>query len=343
VSRPTVWFAPPDRALEAVPGMLEKSGFLAGLKPKKRIGLKIHFGEAGNVTHLDPAFVRAAAIAVCHHNLQPVAVETTALYRGRRQNAADHLALAREHGFTIADTLTPVEILDGDHGERYYDVELDSDLVPRARLARGLRRINYLVNMAHFKGHMVAGFGGVLKNLAMGLAAKAGKLEMHSDSRPFVDADTCVSCGRCVEYCPVGAIDFVQYIAAIGEGCTGCGGCLAVCPQGAIRVKWNAASESVQRKMVEYCRAVLEGRQVFHFNFGLKVTKNCDCNNAPEEPVMPDIGVFGSLDPVACEQAAWDRAGKRLAKLWPKLDPTVLLDAAGKRGLGSRVYRLEEL
>jgi hypothetical protein len=338
-----VYFVPPDRAAEGVGAILEASGYFKRLRPKKRVGIKVHFGEQGNRNHLKPEFVRAAAIAASYYNLQPVVIETTTLYRGRRQVAGEHLKLAREHGFTVDNVLAPIEILDGRHGERSYSVALDSTLVPTARLAHGLRRIRYLINLAHFKGHMVAGFGGVIKNLAMGLAAKAGKLEMHSQSKPWIDAEKCASCGDCVDYCPSDAINFVKYVAQIGPSCTGCGGCLAVCKQNAIRFDWDAGSEMVQRKMAEYARAVLLGREVVHLNCCLNITPNCDCNTATEKPFMPDVGLFGSLDPVACEQAAWDRVAPKFRTVWPRLKPELLLEAAVQLGLGTREYDIVQL
>ncbi len=338
-----VYFVPPDRATEGVGAILEASGYFRRLRPKKRVGIKVHFGENGNRNHLKPEYVRAAGVAASYYNLQPVVIETTALYRGRRQEATEHLKLAREHGFTIENTLVPLEILDGRHGEKSYSVPLDSELVPMARLAHGLRRLRYIINLAHFKGHMLAGFGGVIKNLAMGLAAKAGKLEMHSQSKPRIDSEKCASCGDCVDYCPSDAISFVQYVAQIGPGCTGCGGCLAICKQNAIRVDWDAASETVQLKMVEYARAVLLGRELVHLNFCLNITPNCDCNTRTEKPIMPDVGLFGSLDPVACEQAAWDRVAPRLKALYPQLKPELLLDIAADLDLGTRDYQLVKL
>jgi uncharacterized Fe-S center protein len=348
VSRPvepsTVWFVPPERALDGVRTMLETSGFLPGLKPKKRLGIKVHFGEHGNTNHLRPEFVRAAAVACSYHNVQPVVIETTALYRGRRQEATEHLKLAREHGFSVETLLAPIEIVDGRRGERSYRVPLaDSAIVPEARLAFGIRRIEYLINLAHFKGHFVTGFGGVFKNLAMGLAAKAGKLEMHSTSKPSVDPDKCTSCGSCVDYCPHNAVNFVQYVARIGRSCTGCGGCLSVCPHGAIKINWDVASEAVQLKVVEYARAVLLGRRAIHFNFCLNLSPNCDCYPQTDKPFMPDVGVFASLDPVACEQAAWESTRDRLRAIYPHLRPDLLLETAEQRGIGQRAHKVVPL
>jgi uncharacterized Fe-S center protein len=343
MDRPVVYFVPPARAREGIGQMLEVSGFFRRLKPKKKVGIKVHFGEHGNANHIRPELVRTAAVAASYHNLQPVVIETTALYRGRRQEARNHVALAREHGFTSDAILAPIEIVDGRYGEKSYEVALDSPLVPRARLAHGIRRIRYIINIAHFKGHFVTGFGGVIKNLAMGLAAKAGKLEMHSSTTPYVDSDKCTSCGTCIDYCPRDAVNLVQYVAKIGRSCSGCGGCLAVCPHGAVQIKWDEASESVQARMVEYCRAVLRGRELFHFNCALLITPNCDCYPQTEKPLTADIGVFGSFDPVACEAAAYDRSGAKLRRLYPHLKPGLLLEKAEAAGLGTRTHRLVEL
>lgn len=335
-----VWFVPPERLADGISLVLETSEFFSRTRPKKKVGIKVHFGEAGNNNHLAPEFVRSAAVACVCHDLQPVIIETTALYRGRRQRASEHLKLAHEHGFTPQRTLAPIEILDGEYGEKFYTVELGSDLTPRAYLAGKLRFIRYIVNLAHFKGHFVAGFGGTIKNLAMGLAAKAGKLAMHSSSRPYVDEEKCTSCGTCVDYCPHNAINFVRYVARIGHACVGCGGCLAVCPHGAIRIAWDAASESVQRKMADYCAAVLRGRVAIHFNLLVNITPNCDCYPQTEKPVLPDLGIFASFDPVACDQAALDRTGPVLKEIHPHINPGVVLARGVEIGLGSREYRL---
>ncbi len=343
LSKATVWFVPVERLREGVSVVLEQSGFFSRTRPKKKVGIKVHFGEAGNNNHLDPNLVRAAVVSAVAHDLQPVLIETTSLYRGRRQRASEHIKLAHEHGFTLQRVLAPIEILDGEYGEKFYKVKTNSPLTPEAYLAGKLRHIRYIINLAHFKGHFVTGFGGAIKSLAMGLAAKAGKLTMHSSTHPQVDEEQCTSCGTCVDYCPHQAINFVQYVARIGRACTGCGGCIAVCPHNAIKINWDAASESVQRKIADYCQAILTGRVALHFNFLCRITPNCDCYPQTEQPLVPDIGLFASFDPVACDQAAYDRLRPVLKERYPHLNPEIVLEQGAAIGLGTRNYQIVNL
>ncbi len=336
MGKPIVWFVPPERVKEGIPIILEKSGFFSRTKPGKKIGIKVHFGEEGNNNHLDPELVRIAVLACSYYDLQPVVIETTSLYRGKRQRASEHIQVAYKHGFTLQSILAPIEILDGEYGEKFYTVK-------NAHLAQKLRYYRYIINLAHFKGHLLAGFGGVIKNLAMGLAAKAGKLAMHSTTKPYVNEEKCVSCGCCIDYCPYGAIDYFKYVARIGRRCVGCGGCIAICPNGAIKFNWDEAAESVQKKMAHYCQAVLLDREAIHFNFVLKVTPNCDCNPETEKPIIPDIGLFASFDPVACDQAAYGQTRQALEKVYPGINPEIILAEGERLGLGQREFELVAL
>lgn len=344
-----VLFSPPTDILGSIPKLIEASGFLERLSYRKKLGIKLHFGEDGNRGYLKPAYVRAAVDTVGRRVTECALLETCTLYRGGRATAETHTALAHKHGFTLQAVLAPVEIIDGAQGNNYYEVPINLALVKRARLGRKLRRIHYLLNLAHFKGHFVTGFGGVIKNLAMGLAAKGGKLEMHSLYKPQVNEDKCTSCGVCVDYCPNQAIDFVKDVARIGRSCTGCGGCIMTCKQGAISVKWDEAADSVSRKVVEYAYAVLRDpaqtlpRTCLHMNFVINITPNCDCMGTDEAPIMPDVGIFASFDPVACEQAAYDRTRTALKRLYPHLNPQQTIDYAEEIGLGTRQYELETI
>jgi uncharacterized protein len=183
----------------------------------------------------------------------------------------------------------------------------------------------------------------VFKNLAMGLGAKGGKLEMHSQSKPHVTPKKCTACNECIEYCPHQAIEMKNDAAVITGRCTGCASCIMVCPEGAITFKWNEVSDNVQMKVVEYAAAVMKDRVMLHMNFVVRVTQNCDCMGVTEKALMPDVGVFASLDPVVCEQAAYDRCRKALDKAWPELTPEKQLVYAEQLGLGSRKYDVEQV
>lgn len=322
---------------------MELSGFLNLLTYRRRLAIKVHFGEDGNDNFLNPKFVREAVRVLSLKGVQPTIVETATLYRGKRQEAKTHIELAHDHGFRLQDVLAPIEILDGKNGAEYYEVETGLKYVRKAKLAKGLRRYGFLLNLAHFKGHFVTGFGGVVKNLAMGLSAKGGKLEMHSSSKPFVNSEKCASCDDCIDYCPAQAISFVEYVAKIGYPCTGCAGCITVCRYGAIQIKWDSGAESVQKKMAEYALAILRERRALHFNFLINITPNCDCYPTTEKPILADIGFLASLDPIACEQASWDKTKKELKKLYSHLNPEILLEYGEKIGLGNREYKLVEL
>jgi uncharacterized Fe-S center protein len=357
----TVFFAPPDHVARAIPRLIESSGFPARLDPKQTLGIKLHFGEDGNDGHLEPGCVRAAVDVLAPHVKDCVMLETSTLYRGSRGTADDHIRLALRHGFTSEATGCRILITDGKHGEDYFKAPIYLKHVKEARLGAGLKPVRQILNLAHFKGHMVTGFGGVMKNLAMGLAAKGGKLEMHSQSKPHVVAGKCTACNECVEYCPHQAIQLVHGskflvpgtknqepgtndVAFIIEGkCAGCASCMPVCPQGAITFKWNEVSENVSMKVVEYAAAVIKGRTLLHMNVAIRITPNCDCMGVKEKPLMPDAGVFASFDPVACEQAAYDRCGKVLSQAWPELEPEKALAYAEELGLGRRHYEIEEV
>jgi uncharacterized Fe-S center protein len=339
----TVYFVPVANIDGNIEKVLKLSGFLDLLPYRRKLGVKVHFGEEGNNNFLNPKYVRETINTVSQRGVQPVLLETSTLYRGKRADAKSHTELAHSHGFRLSEVLAPIQILDGKRGEKYFTKEINLTYVKKAKIAQGLRRVSLLINLAHFKGHFVTGFGGVIKNVAMGLAAKGGKLEMHSLTKPYVNPDKCKSCGDCLDACPNDSISFVRYVAKIGPTCYGCASCIAACPYGAIQVKWNQASDMTQLKLAEYAKAILDNRKTIHFNFMLNLTPNCDCYPQTEEPFMPDIGFFASYDPVAVEQAAYDKVKEKVKEIYPHLKPDITLEHAEKVGLGNRDYQITEV
>ena len=236
-----------------------------------------------------------------------------------------------------------VRILDGERGEESIERTVNLEFFDTVQIAKGMADLDLLVCISHFKGHMVTGFGGAIKNLGMGLSASSGKLAMHSLATPFVKKEKCTTCGICAETCPADAI-VVDRVARISSGtCIGCCQCLPVCPEGAIRIRWSEASENVSKKMVEYAVGAIQGLPRGFLNFLINITPNCDCLDRTEKPFHPDVGVFASLDPVACDRAYYDRVSEGLRRIWPELNMEAQLEHGEKVGLGSGRYRLIEL
>ncbi|MCS7258460.1 MAG: DUF362 domain-containing protein [candidate division WOR-3 bacterium] len=329
-----------SRTLEKV---FARTRFLEQFTLKDRLALKVHFGEKNNYNHLAPEYVKMIIEIIKKSQLKVSVVETSSLYRGARQNRTAHLKLAIEHGFSEEYLNAPIEILDGERGEEYFEVPTPFTSVKKAKLARGLQNFSGIVNLAHFKGHFVVGFGGALKNIAMGLAAKGGKLEMHSETKLSIKEVKCQKCKKCLEVCPAQAILITETSSLITNKCVGCACCVEVCPIGAIKINWDSASETTQVRMAEYVWAILQNRRAIHFNFAIKITPNCDCMDFTEDPMMPDIGLFASLDPVACDNAVWEQVHIAIRNLYPQLNPEIILEYSEKIGLGTRKYKLIEI
>jgi uncharacterized Fe-S center protein len=142
----------------------------AGILPSDRVAIKIHMGERGNANYLSPNLLKD----LCASLPSAALVDSNVLYGGARGNTAGHLAVAEEHGFTFA----AVDILDAD-GQTALPIPA---LAPNGRAIVGSHILNYqwLISVAHFKGHAMAGFGGAFKNIAVGIASPEGKRAIHS-------------------------------------------------------------------------------------------------------------------------------------------------------------------
>ncbi|MCB2188790.1 MAG: DUF362 domain-containing protein [Deltaproteobacteria bacterium] len=283
---------------------------LAGLvAPGDLTAIKLHFGEHGNDTHLRPMYVRQIVDVVRGQGGKPFLTDTNTLYTGSRTNAVDHLLTAFEHGFAFSVVGAPVLIADGLKGGSAASVVIDQKRFAEVIIGRDVYDADCLVAMSHFKGHMVAGFGGAIKNLAMGCATPQGKRAQHSP-RLMVNPEQCVGCGLCQDSCPAGAARLQESgkCEVDPELCIGCFECVSVCPEGAVQPDWLRDIPEFMERMTEYALGALankRGKACF-FNFLLDITPDCDCVPWSDTPMVPNLGILASTDPVAIDQASYD-------------------------------------
>lgn len=330
--------------------LLDTSKVLDCIRSKDKVAVKIHFGEEQNTGFVSPEYVRIICDAIAERGALAFLSDTNTLYRGRRTNSQEHLKLAYEHGFTPQILGAPVIIPDDTKKEQTSRIAINQRFVKVAKVATVFCKADALVGIAHFKGHMMTGFGGALKNLGMGCATREGKLEQHCDVSPFVSTEECVGCAACQKVCPAGAISIKNEKAYLDSSkCIGCASCIAACTQGAIDVHWEAGADTIQEKMVEYAQAALQGKEKRVFlNFATKITKECDCLAKDDPRIAPDIGIFASSDLVAIEKATLDLINKACGKdifkeVHPDRDGSKQLNYAFKLGLGNLDYQLIEL
>lgn len=275
---------------------------------RKMTAIKIHFGEPGNLAYLRPNYAAQVVKLIKAKEGIPFLTDCNTLYSGRRSNAPFHLETAFENGYNPLVTDCPVIIADGLRGNDYQEIEIDKEYCKSARIGSAIAGSDIIISMNHFKGHEMTGFGGAIKNLGMGCASVAGKLFLHSGASPVIFEENCTGCRMCEKYCAHDAIKVGKdKIAHINYAkCVGCGQCVAVCQYDSTRVVWQKSSETVCKRVAEYALAVVKDRPAFHINFIMNVSPDCDCWGSNDTPLVSDIGMAASFDPVALDQACAD-------------------------------------
>lgn len=302
---------------ENLPQKLERLIKTAGIEDidfsNKYVAIKIHFGEPGNLAYLRPNYAAVVVKVVKALGGKPFLTDCNTLYVGGRKNALDHLDAAYQNGFSPFSTDCHVIIADGLKGtdEELVPVE-GGEYVKEAKIGQAIMDADAIITLNHFKGHELTGFGGALKNIGMGCGSRAGKMEMHSAGKPFVQQDKCIACGRCIKMCAHGAPSITEKKASIDhDKCVGCGRCIGACPVDAVRDAGDESNDVLNKKIAEYSKAVLDGRPNFHVNLVVDVSPNCDCHAENDIPIVPDVGMFASFDPVALDLACADAVNKQ--------------------------------
>ncbi|MCH3965138.1 MAG: DUF362 domain-containing protein [Clostridium sp.] len=333
----------------------------------KFVAIKMHFGELGNISYLRPNYARAVTDVVKELGGKPFLTDCNTMYPGSRKNALEHLECAWENGFTPLTVGCPVLIGDGLKGTDDIAVPVaGGEYVKEARIGRVIMDADVFISLTHFKGHEMTGFGGAIKNIGMGCGSRAGKTDQHSSGKPHIDKALCRGCRRCQQECANGGLEFddaSKKMIVNHENCVGCGRCLGACNFDAIVFDNDAANELLNCRMAEYTKAVVDGRPSFHISLVVDVSPNCDCHGENDTPILPNLGMFASFDPLALDQACADAClkaaplpGSQLSdnmskpdfvdnhdhfiNSTPESEWRSCLDHAEKIGLGTRDYEM---
>ena len=336
---------------KALASVLAATQFAERLRKRDMVAVKVHVGEKNNTTHIKPELAAEAVKIAEAAGAQPFITDTATLYKGERENAIKHTIHAYRHGFHFGITGAPFIAVDGLSGTDEAEVTIDGELHASVKVAGQILLSDAMVVISHATGHMGSGIGAAIKNVGMGLTSRSGKMRQNSSITPEVTPDKCENCGKCRKWCPTDAIserEGVSYIAQ--EDCIGCGECIAVCRYEAVKFNYAIESAILQRSMAEHAAGVIRhfGAKAVYLNVLVDMTKDCDCLNTRQKKGVPDIGVIGSTDIVAVDQATVDLTAREHGtnlgeKFHPALDPAIQIDHAEKLGLGHRKYRLEEI
>ncbi|MBQ4539646.1 MAG: DUF362 domain-containing protein [Alistipes sp.] len=333
----------------------------------KFVAIKIHFGELGNISYLRPNYARAVVDVVKELGGKPFLTDCNTMYPGSRKNALEHLYCAWENGFTPLTVGCPILIGDGLKGTDDIEVPVvGGEYVKAAKIGRAVMDADIFISLSHFKGHEMTGFGGAIKNIGMGCGSRAGKTEQHSGGQPQIDEEMCRGCKLCQAQCANGGLEFdvaTRKMKVNYTNCVGCGRCLGACNFDAISFENEQAPTMLNRRMAEYAKAVVDGRPQFHISIVVDISPNCDCHAENDAPILPDIGMFASIDALALDQACADAClaatplpGSQLydhihaegfcdhhdhfKNSTPESEWRSCLEHAEKIGLGSRDYEL---
>jgi uncharacterized Fe-S center protein len=340
--------------------LYDELGFASSLIPKELVAVKTHFGEGGCTRYLRPIYLARLLESLEESGVAPFLTDSNTYYVDRRHNAVEHLRTAQRHGSYPPQISAPIVIADGLTGRDYVEVPIEGEHFSSVKIASAIHESNAILSAAHFKGHVVTGFGGSIKNLGMGGASRAAKLTVHGARAKI--SDRCTGCGICVERCPRSAIEMEGGKGVVDrELCDSCGECSLHCYSDAIDPDWEGGSlytkEEVQERIAEHVLGAVKGKEgkVAYFNFLLDVTPECD-----DHPIVRDIGVVASRDIVAADQASVDLVnaqegirGTLLKSGFGKgedkfgalngVDWSAQLAHAEKLGLGTREYDLVEI
>ena len=338
----------PEARVSLLKKLLEFIGPFRSYKKDELVPVKLTIGESNCVYHLSPELVKIIVLKIIDQGARPFLFDTSVIYQGQRQNAVDHLALAEKKGFGYAGVGAPFIVADGLLGLDGREFNIEASHIKKVRIPSFIGMLDSLVVLSHITGHILSGYAGAIKNVAMGMSCRSTKLVQHASVKPSVVAKKCTACGCCIAVCPVRAISYKEKRASISNKiCIGCGECLCACKFDAIPVDWGESPEIFSKKMAEVAHFILpKFKDKFFINFALDITKECDCLSTKDDKMVSgNIGILASSDIVSLDKATADLANQNkksdfFSEAKDRYEP--MLEYAARIGLGSLEYALIE-
>ncbi len=322
--------------------------YFSGFKEHSFVGIKMTIGDAKSTGFIKPEIVRVLVERLKACGAKPFVFDTNVIYTGQRQNSVDHLNLAYDKGFTPDKIGCPYIIADSVFGTDSRIIKKNFKNIKEIRVPSLIGVLEDLVVLTHITGHIMSGFAGSIKNVAMGMASRAGKQIQHSSLKPVVNVENCTMCGCCALICPVSAISEKKDRAFIdSRTCIGCCECISACKFKAVNINWQEDVNVFMERMAEYASGILSKikRKVF-INFAFDITEECDCISGDDPRIAQDAGVFASKNILAVDKAGFDRLLEdndifsRNGKITAHLHQFKYAD---KIGLGTLNYKLIEI
>ena len=332
---------------QALEKLLESIQPLIKYQKDELVPVKITIGDSASVFHVHPEFAKRVVAEVKLQKAKPFLFDTSVIYHGLRQNAVDHLTLAQNKSFSQVKIGAPFIIADGLLGQDGREFQIDAPHIKKIRVPSFIGMLNSLLVLSHATGHMVSGFAGAIKNVAMGMSCRSTKQVQHSSLKPSIIQEKCTACGCCIRMCPVQAIRFNKKGKAQIDPlvCIGCGECLCACKFDAVYVNWAEEAEIFGSRMIEVAQFILsQFKNKFFITFAFDITQECDCISTKDDRMVSQpAGIFASTDVLSIDRAVCDRLSDEFNFFKEHEVYKKMLTYGDKLGLGSLDYRLVKI
>ena len=338
-----------EQRILALKKILDKISPSLQYKKGEYIPVKLTIGDSPCIYHISPELVKCVVSLIKTKGARPFLFDTNVIYHGQRQNAIDHLGLAQTKGFGHSRVGAPFVIADGLFGQDGKEFEINSKNIKKVKLPSFIGMLDNLLVLSHASGHIIAGYAGSIKNVAMGMCCRPTKQVQHSSLKPSVIEKKCTACACCIAVCPVKAITLQNEKILIDQNkCIGCGECICACKFDAIFINWNEDPLIFAKRLTEVAKFILSKfKNKFFIKFAFDLTRECDCiSTKSEKMISADLGILASPDAVAIDKATVDLANKNRKSSYlqdTKHIYEAMLKYASQSGLGNIEYNLINL